>query len=59
MTCHELRIKNPEDVGEFCTFEAFMKRGSVGALRHAFGRKSNQDAVVVVLAVVVSASQCV
>ena len=47
VTCHELRIKNPEDVGEFCTFETFMKRGGVGALRHALGRNSNQDAVVV------------
>ena len=46
-TCNELRIKNPDDVGEFCNFEAFMKHGGVGALRFALGRKSNVDAVVV------------
>jgi hypothetical protein len=23
VTCHELRIKNPDDVGQFCAFEAF------------------------------------
>ena len=39
VTSHELRIKNPEDVGEFCAFEAFMKHGGVGALRHALGRR--------------------
>ena len=48
VTCHELRIKNPDDVGEFCAFEAFMNPNSgVGALRFALGRKSNMDAVVV------------
>ena len=39
VTSHELRIKNPEDVGEFCAFEVFMKHGGVGALRHALGRR--------------------
>lgn len=47
VTTNELRIKNPDDVGNFCAFEAFMKHGGVGALRFALGRKSNVDAVVV------------
>ena len=47
VTSRELRIKDPNDVGEFCSFESFMKKGGVGALRHKLGRSSNQDLVVV------------
>ena len=44
----ELQIKNPDDVGDFCSFEHFMtKNTGIGALRYALGRASNTDAMVI------------
>lgn len=44
----EVRLKEPEDIGEFCSFETFLPK-SVGkkSLRFKIGRKSNSDAAIV------------
>ena len=48
VTTRTLMIKEPELIGEYLAFERVMpSHTGVGALRHALGRSSNTDAMVV------------